>query len=155
MGTIRFYHLKRGALDATVRTLSEKALAGGLRVEVRVPSPARADWLDARLWLGPEDGFLPHGRAGGLFDDRQPVLVTVDAAEPASPAPPDRCLMCLDGVTPDPAEAATLDRVFLLFEDSDGAAVAGARSQWKTLQGIAGAALEYWSDGSGSWAREA
>jgi DNA polymerase-3 subunit chi len=63
----------------TLRALLEKSLAAGWRVAVRGRTDEMLDRLDAQLWLGPEDGFLPHGRAGGPHDALQPVLLTTEA----------------------------------------------------------------------------
>jgi DNA polymerase IIIc chi subunit len=62
---VYFYHLTRSALDAALRQLLERALGRGWRVVVRGQDAARLDWLDEKLWLQPDAGFLPHGRAGG------------------------------------------------------------------------------------------
>ncbi len=80
MGAAYFYHLTRTPLEATLPMLIGKAMAAGWRVAVRGVSGERLDWLDEKLWLGPEERFLPHGRAGGEFDADQPVLLTTGAA---------------------------------------------------------------------------
>ena len=59
MGAVYFYHLTRSAPEAALAMLAERALAQGWRVAVRVGDAARADWLDQKLWLGSDDGFLP------------------------------------------------------------------------------------------------
>lgn len=146
MGSARFYHLTNGPVEQTLPKLLGKALEAGVRVEVRAPDPARLAWLDEVLWGGDEAGFLPHGLAGGAYDALQPVLLTVAEAT----APQTRCLMCIDGAPVDPEEAAQLDRVFVLFDGNDPAALAHARGQWKVLTS-AGVAAEYWSEESGRW----
>ena len=85
MGAAYFYHLTRRPLEATLPLLLEKALAAGWRVAVRGVDAARLDRLDARLWLGPEDGFLPHGRAGGPHD-----AISRYCSPPTPPAPTAR-----------------------------------------------------------------
>ena len=150
MGVIRFYHMTRAPVEATLTRLLERAHDAGLRVEVRGTDPARLDWLDQKLWLGDEAGFLPHGLAGGPHDALQPILLTT--AEAA--APDTACLMALDGAPVDPAEAARLGETFILFDGNDPAALAHARGQWKALT-AAGAAAEYWSEESGRWERKA
>jgi len=150
MGVVRFYHLTRSPVEDAAARLLARAYAAGLRVEVRGTDPARLDWLDRKLWLGDEAGFLPHGIAGGPHDARQPILLTcAEAVEPAT-----ACLMSLDGAPVAADEAARLDRCLILFDGADDAALAHARGQWKALAD-AGAQTEYWSEASGRWERKA
>jgi DNA polymerase-3 subunit chi len=149
MGAVYFYHLTRRPLEETLATLIGKALEAGWRVAVRGTDPARLAELDERLWLGPEDGFLPHGLAGGAHDVDQPVLLTTGLAA-NSPA----CVMVIDGAALAPSELAGLERACLLFDGNDAAAVAAARDQWKTIT-AAGGAAQYWSEESGRWQKKA
>lgn len=150
MGAVYFYHLTRQPLERTLPVLLDKARQAGWKIAVRGSDPARLDWLDEKLWLGPEDGFLPHGRAGGPHDAMQPILLTSDmqAANDAS------CLMAVDGAAVDPDEVAALDRVCILFDGNDMQAVQHARGQWKALTG-AGCSAQYWSEESGRWEKKA
>lgn len=150
MGAAYFYHLTRRPLEATLPMLLDKARAAGWRVAVRGTDTARMDWLDQRLWLGPEEGFLPHGLAGGPHDARQPVLLTTQADCPNRA----QCLMCIDGAGVAPEEAARLERVCILFDGNDDAALQAARGQWKTLTS-AGCKAQYWSEESGRWEMKA
>ncbi|CAM3098845.1 DNA polymerase III subunit chi [Paracoccus nototheniae] len=148
MGKALFYHLTRSPAETLLPVLLTKALSAGWRVELRAPDAARLDHLDQHLWQG--DGFLPHGRAGGAHDARQPVLLTLPGQPPANnPA----CLMALDGVEIAPADAATLDRTCILFDGGDTTATDRARTQWRALTG-AGIEAEYWSEDSGRWERK-
>ena len=87
MGAVYFYHLTRQPLEHTLPVLLDKARQAGWRIAVRGTDPARMDWLDEKLWLGPEDGFLPHGRAGGPHDAEQPILLTAEALRPQTARP--------------------------------------------------------------------
>lgn len=150
MGEVFFYHLTRAPLEVTLRILLEKSLAAGWRVAVRGRSDEMLERLDAQLWLGPEDGFLPHGRAGGPHDAAQPVLLTTarTAANGAS------CVVSVGGAAIDAEEAAALARAMVLFDGHDPGAVQDARAQWKALAG-AGAKAKYWSEDSGRWQMKA
>jgi DNA polymerase III subunit chi len=53
-----------------------------------------------------------------------------------------------------PEEVAAMERVCILFDGNDEAAVAQARGQWKALTG-AGCAAAYWSEESGRWEKKA
>lgn len=150
MGSVYFYHLTRTPLEATLPMLLGKARQAGWRVVVRGRDARRVDWLDAKLWLGPEDGFLPHGLAGGEFDADQPVLLTTDAGTPNGAV----CLMSIDGAEVAPDEVQALERVCVLFDGNDPAALDVARGQWKALTG-AGCAAQYWSQESGAWEKKA
>ena len=61
MGAAYFYHLTRQPLEVALPALLEKASGASWRVEVRGTSLERMQWLDDKLWLGPDDGFLAHG----------------------------------------------------------------------------------------------
>lgn len=127
-----------------------KARQAGWRVAVRGRDSARMDWLDQKLWLGPEDGFLPHGRAGGAHDARQPVLLTTGPQAANDPA----CVMTIDGADVSAEEVAALERTCVLFDGNDPAAVQTARVQWKALTDK-GCAAQYWSEESGRWEKKA
>ena len=150
MGEAYFYHLTRAPLEQTLPVLLTRALGAGWRVAVRGTDAARLDWLDEKLWLGPEDGFLPHGRAGGPHDAAQPVLLTDRAEAGNDPA----CVMAIDGAEVSAEEVRRLERVCILFDGNDAQAVQVARGQWKALTG-AGCSAQYWSEESGRWEKKA
>ncbi|ALG90070.1 MULTISPECIES: DNA polymerase III subunit chi [Actibacterium] len=150
MGSVLFYHLTRHPLEVTLPMLLEKSRAAGWRVVVRGRTEQQLRWLDDKLWLGPEDGFLPHGLAGSGFDADQPVLLTTGMAAPNGAA----CLMAVDGAEVDAEEAGRMARVCILFDGNDEAALNRARGQWKALTG-AGVAAQYWSEESGRWQKKA
>ncbi len=150
MGAVYFYHLTRSPLEAALPMLLERARAAGWRVLVRGTDRSRLEWLDERLWLGGEEEFLPHGLAGGEFDSEQPVLLTSGRDNPNDAA----CLISVDGAGVDPEEAASFERVCILFDGNDSSAVETARAQWKALAG-AGCRLQYWAQEGGRWKRKA
>lgn len=149
MGAVFFYHLTRRPLEATLPMLLDKARGAGWRVLVRGTQEARLDWLDEKLWLGPEEAFLAHGRAGGPHDARQPILLgTGEATNGAS------CIMSVDGAEVSPDEVQALERACILFDGNDDHALNHARGQWKALTG-AGCSAQYWSEESGRWEKKA
>ncbi len=150
MGAVYFYHLTRQPLEYTLPVLLDRARQAGWKIAVRGTDPARMDWLDERLWQGPEDGFLPHGRAGGPHDAKQPILLTTEMQAANGPS----CVMAVDGAPVEPDEVNALDRVCILFDGNDPQAVQHARGQWKALTG-AGCAAKYWSEESGRWEMKA
>lgn len=150
MGAVYFYHLTQRPLEQTLPVLLGKARQAGWRIAVRGVDPARMDWLDEKLWLGPEDGFLPHGRAGGPHDAAQPVLLTTDPEAANDPA----CVMAVDAAAVTPEEVSALERVCILFDGNDELAVQQARDQWKTLT-AAGCSAQYWSEETGRWEKKA
>lgn len=150
MGAVYFYHLTRRPLEATLPMLLDKARGAGWRVAVRGADSARMEWLDEKLWLGPEEGFLPHGLAGAPHEARQPILLTT--AQDCANIP--QCLMAVDGAEVTPDEVSALERVCVLFDGNDEAALTVARGQWKTLTD-AGCSAQYWSEASGKWEKKA
>lgn len=151
MGAAYFYHLTRRPLEATLPVLLDRARGAGWAVELRGTDRARMQWLDDKLWLGPEDGFLPHGLAGGPHDSDQPVLLCTEGEAATNGAV---CLMAVDGAAVSAEEVETLERVCVLFDGHDPEALQAARGQWKALTG-AGCAAQYWSEESGRWEKKA
>ena len=141
-----FYHMTRAPLEATLPQLLVRSLSAGRRVVVRGTDAGRLAWLDERLWLEPEEGFLPHGLAGGPHDADQPVLLTTGAGRPNGAS----CLMAVDGAEVAAEECEALDRVCIFFDGGDGAAVDRARAQWRALMATS-LTLQYWSEDSGPW----
>ena len=150
MGSAFFYHLTRRPLEDTLAMLAAKAQGAGWRVAVRGTNRARLEWLDEKLWLGPEESFLPHGLSGGPHDAQQPILLT-DGPDVPNAA---QCLMTIEGADVTADEAAHFERICVLFDGHDDAAVQKARVQWKSLTD-AGTPAQYWSEDSGRWEKKA
>ena len=150
MGAAYFYHLTRRPVQDTLPTLLEKARGAGWRIAVRGRDPERLAWLDEVLWRGSDESFLAHGLAGGPHDALQPILLTTSAEAANRPT----CVMSVDGAVVSPEEVATLERVCILFDGTDGEALQVARGQWKALT-AAGCAAQYWSEDSGKWEKKA
>lgn len=148
MGAAFFYHLTDSPLEATLPMLIGKARGAGWRVLVRCPHEALLTRLDGLLWQGPEDGFMPHGTAGGPHDADQPVLL--------GDVPSDGfgCLMSVAGADVAAAEVTALERTCILFDGHDGAALDHARGQWKALTD-AGCSAQYWAQEDGRWTKKA
>jgi DNA polymerase-3 subunit chi len=127
----------------------ETALAEGRRAVVQAASVEARDALNERLWTYREDSFLPHGGPGDGPAETQPIFVTETDA-----APNDAALRVLLN----PADAlrfvaAATERVVVLFDARDEAAMAAARAAWKALKD-AGAAPSYWREGDeGEWVK--
>ena len=150
MGQALFYHLTATPLERTLPMLIGKARGKGWRIVVRGGEAAALDRLDAALWLGEAEEFLPHGRAGGPHDALQPVLLCAEGED----APGAECLMCVQGAEVAPGEVAARERVCILFDGHDAAALERARGQWKALT-AAGVAAEYWAQEDGRWLKKA
>lgn len=143
-----FYHLKSAGLDDTLTMILSRAVGQGWRVMLRSLDQSILVHLDAKLWLGSEDGFLPHGLQGGPYDADQPVLLGSGPIANGANG-----LFLLAGADVDLAELPGLERVWVLFDGQDAAAVQVARSQWTRLTGW-GLAAQYWSDETGTWVKK-
>jgi DNA polymerase-3 subunit chi len=146
---VMFYHLTRSTVAETLLSLLPRALTQDWRVMIRGTDSGTLAQLDAALWLGPEDGFLPHGLQGGPNDADQPVLIGQGAATNGA-----RALALIDGASATADELAVMDRVWVLFDGADDARLQAARAQWKDL-GSAGIAAQYWSEDDGRWEKKA
>jgi len=150
MGAAFFYHLTDSPLEATLPMMLSKTRQAGWRIAVRGRREDHVNWLDERLWLGGDDSFFVHGVAGGEFDAEQPILLTTLADSPNGA----KCVMSVDGAEVSAAEAREMERVCILFDGNDQAAVAHARTQWKTLTDE-GVSAQYWAQEGGRWVKKA
>lgn len=150
MGAAYFYHLTQRPLVETLRMLLGKSLEQDWHVAVRGTDPAAMAELDRVLWLGSDEDFLPHGLAGGEDDALQPILLTTGTEASNGPD----CVMSVHGAEVTATEVGALERVCVLFDGSDAAALDRARGQWKALKD-AGASAQYWSEASGRWEKKA
>lgn len=150
MGAAYFYHLTRSGIDLALARLLERALAQGWRVELRGTEAGRMAALDRALWHVADTGFLPHGLAGSAQDQDQPVLLCVDGQGGDG----FDCVMAVDGAGVAADEVQRLQRVCILFDGHDEAALNAARGQWKSLTD-AGCAAQYWSEETGRWVKKA
>jgi DNA polymerase-3 subunit chi len=146
MGAVYFYHLTRKPLEATLPLLLSKARSAGWRCLVVGRNPQRLDALDTQLWQGAGTDFLAHGRAGGVQDAAQPILL----ADTQTDINDAECAMCIDGADVTPDQVKTYARTCILFDGNNEQEVQTARIQWKTLTD-AGCAAQYWSEDSGTW----
>ena len=150
MTEILFYHLERQPLDRVLPALLEKSLERGWRIVVQAASDERVDALDAHLWTYRDDTFLPHGTYRESDAAMQPVLITVHDHNPNAA----NVRFLIDGAAV-PADAASYQRIVLLFDGDDPDAVAAARARWKEAQ-ASGFELTYWQpDEHGRWQRKA
>lgn len=147
---VMFYHLMQSTAADTLAVNASRALQQGWRVMVRGTDPAALERLDTDLWIKPgDDGFLPHGLAGGAHDALQPVLIgSGDAVNGA------KVLGLIDGAGATEAEIATMERVWVLFDGTDADRLQAARLQWKAMT-AAGHAAQYWSEEGGRWEKKA
>jgi len=150
MAEVFFYHLTQTPLEVTLPELLEKSRTSGWKALVKCGTAARMHWLDERLWTGQDAGFLPHAVSGGAYDADQPILLTLDE----SAANGAQILMVVDGAAVSADEVARFQRVCVVFDGNDAAALDFARGQWKLLTD-AGCPAKYWSQETGSWAQKA
>ena len=151
MTEVLFYHLQGQPLERVLPTLIERSLERGWRVVVQASSEERVEALDAQLWTFRDDSFLPHGthREAASAGD-QPILLTVHDDNPNGAA----VRFLIDGA-PVPADAAAYQRIVLMFDGTDDAAVADARTRWSAAK-AAGHAVTYWqADENGRWVKKA
>ena len=149
MGAVYFYHLTESPVEATLPMLVTKSRAAGWRVLVRGPDGPLLPRLDDQLWQGDPAGFMPHGMAGGAHDAEQPILLGTDVASDGFD-----CLMSVGGADLTAAEVGLAQRACILFDGHDQAALAHARTQWKSLTD-AGCQAQYWAQDMGSWTKKA
>jgi DNA polymerase-3 subunit chi len=148
MTEVLFYHLQQQPLERVLPSLLERSIERGWRVVVQAASEERVEALDAHLWTYRDDSFLPHGTARDGEAAAQPILLTTADDNPNGA----RVRFLLDGA-PTPADAASYDRIVLLFDGEDEDAVAAARARWKEAK-AQGFDVTYWqTDERGRWVK--
>jgi DNA polymerase-3 subunit chi len=150
MTEVLFYHLQRQPIEKVLPQLLEKSLERGWRVVVQSSSEERIDALDAHLWTYRDDGFLPHGTWRESEAAAHPVLLTVQDNNPNSA----NIRFLLDG-TSVPEDAASYQRIVLLFDGENDDAVAAARLQWTAAKGQGFDATYWQADENGRWEKKA
>jgi DNA polymerase-3 subunit chi len=150
MTEVLFYHLQQQPLERVLPALLEKSLARGWRVVVQASSEERVEALDSHLWTYREDSFLPHGTWREADAAEQPVLLTAQEHNPNGAS----VRFLVDGA-PVPDDAASYQRLVLVFDGEDPEAVAAARERWSAAK-ASGFDVTYWqSDEHGRWQRKA
>lgn len=148
MGAAFFYHLTQQSVDQAMAALLPKCLQRDWRVLVRGRDMETLQRIDQSLWVQ-DDGFLPHGLAGGPHDDQQPILLgTEDISAPYD------CLVTVQAAQLNSDEVSAAQRTLILFEAADEMQMTTARQQWATLTS-AGCSAQYWSQESGRWEMKA
>jgi DNA polymerase-3 subunit chi len=152
LSEVLFYHLERRGLDEVLPGLIEKTLERGWRALIRAESAERADAIDTRLWTY-SDGFLPHAQLGDGEAVRQPVLITVEEGNPNAA----NVLFLVGGTSPPEwsgAAAKAFNRIVVLFDGRDPAALERARAAWKDAK-AANLDVTYWKESSfGKWEKQ-
>jgi DNA polymerase III subunit chi len=144
-----FYHLESQPLQAVLPLLLEKTLERGWRACVRFTTAERLETIDSALWTYRDESFLPHGTARDGHAARQPLFLTLDAANPNGA----QALFLLETATE--SEPARFARIVRLFENADEESKALARTEWKTAK-TAGLEVSYWrQDAGGVWKKAA
>jgi DNA polymerase-3 subunit chi len=150
MTEILFYHLKGQTAEQVLPALLQKSLDRGWRVVVQASTDERMEALDAQLWTWRDDSFLPHGTSRDAEATEQPILLTTNEDNPNGAVV--RFLIEGAGM---PADAASYQRVVLLFDGEDPDALDTARARWSEAKS-AGFEVTYWqADERGGWQRKA
>jgi len=149
MTEVLFYHLKSQTLEQVLPSLLQRSLERGWRVVVQASSEERVDGLDAHLWTWRDDAFLPHGTWREAEAAEQPILLTVNDDNPNCAT----VRFLIDGAGM-PANAASYERLVLVFNGEDPEAVELARNRWTEAKS-AGFEVTYWqADEQGRWQRQ-
>lgn len=150
MTEVHFYHLQRQTLESVLPTLLLRARERGWRALVKLASPERLAALDDHLWSFSDESFLPHGTEAEPDPADQPVLLTVGDTNRNGAA----MLVLVEGAAW-PPDLAGYERVALLLDARDEAAVAAAREDWRRLRS-GGHPVSYWAqDDEGRWRNRA
>lgn len=127
MPEVRFYHLQRQSLEEALPKLVEKVCDAGLRTAIKVPNSDTMASLDAALWEFSPSSFIPHGVAGGNFEDKHPVYITEGDDNPSAAT----VQLLVNAVSSEQTEA--FDKCLYMFDGRDEKIVAAARQAWKRM----------------------
>ena len=150
MTDILFYHLERQPLEKVIPALLEKTLERGWRAVIRAKTAEKVQLLDEALWTYAEESFLPHAVASEPHVEVEPIVITASIEEPNRPD----ILFLVEGAE-FPESVSNYQRVVLLFDGNDDAALADARKAWKEVRGR-GLDSTYWQQNeNGRWEKKA
>ncbi len=150
MTDILFYHLERQPLEKVIPALLEKTLERGWRAVIRAKTAEKVQLLDEVLWTYAEESFLPHAVASEPHVEVEPIVITASIEEPNRPD----ILFLVEGAE-FPESVSNYQRVVLLFDGNDDAALADARKAWKEVRGR-GLDSTYWQQNeNGRWEKKA
>lgn len=148
MTEVLFYHLQDRTLEQVLPTLLEKSRERGWRVVVQASSEERVDALDNHLWTYRDDSFLPHATWRSADAADEPILLTFDESNLNHAS-----VRFLVDDAPLPEDAAGYERLVVIFNGDDDAALVRARDAW-TATKARGFEATYWqADESGRWRR--
>ncbi len=154
MPEVWFYHLVGQKLENVLPVLLEKALQREWNVVVQFTSDERLGAMDEYLYTWSDESFLPHGSARDGDAEEHPIWLTLGNDNPNGA----KLRICVDGARAEDAAKVggdTYDRIILIFDGGDDAALVDARAQWKALK-TAGCTLSYWQQGeTGGWEKKA
>jgi DNA polymerase-3 subunit chi len=146
MTEVLFYHLQNITVENVLPPLLEKSLERGWRVVVQSTSEERADALDAHLWTYRDDSFLPHATWRVADAAEQPVVLAIEEDNPNRA----NVRFLVDNAAL-PQDAASYERMVLLFNGDDEEALALARAAWSDCK-ARGFDVTYWqADERGRW----
>jgi DNA polymerase-3 subunit chi len=144
-----FYHLQRRPLKAVLPVLLERCMERGWRSLILSGSKEHMEALNAHLWTYRDDSFLPHGIAGEVQAEHQPILLTTAFDAAGAPSNTANILFLVDGAAS--AQQAEFERTVDLFDGNDAAATEAARERYRQARD-AGFDVTYWQqDASGAW----
>ena len=151
MANMAFYHMTRSTADDALPALLQKTLQQGKRAMVCCAADL-APKLSAAIWSFGEGSWLPHGIDGNDDDDASLCPIWLSDAPEKNPNNASY-MFFINGM--DIASIDDKERIFVLFDGTNEAAVSTARQQWKTCR-EAGHDLSYWQqDGAGKWMQSA
>ena len=150
MADFWFYHLEHRPLDHVLPILLRRALENGWTAVVQATSEERLHALDGLLWTYADDSFMPHGKAGDADPGRQPVYLTLGAETPNKA----QVRFCVEGADP-MAAVDHHERVAVMIEGRDEAAIASARLHWAALKDTAHGRSYWQAREDGRWEKKA
>lgn len=146
--TIQFYHLLSTSRERAVPSLMQKVLSSGARAVMILDSDAALKTMSDALWSSDPASFIPHGSLRDGNEALQPIYLSLTDTNPNGAD----ILCILDGSSP--ASIPQYKKVLDVFDGTNEAAVAAARTRW-TQYKSAGYALQYIKQQpGGSWKME-
>jgi DNA polymerase-3 subunit chi len=149
MTEVLFYHLQAAPLESVLPQLVHKTLERGWRAVVQTTDEERLKVLSDTLWQWRDDEFLAHGSQPDNHGELQPIWLTVGSDTPNGAS----VRFLVNGADCD--DPSGLDRLIVLFDGADDAALSQAREKWKSMcsQGFK---ATYWrQDDRGKWQKQA
>jgi DNA polymerase-3 subunit chi len=144
MAIISFYQALPGNQEKASCQLLEKCYKGNYKVLVRLSNEELQESLNKSLWTFAQKAFVPHGSKNDPLAEVQPIYITTGTENPNGAN-----VLMLVGTIEGVYEQ--FERVFVVFDDLQGALISNIKGAMEKLQIESNQVSYYKQNAKGGW----